>query len=59
MITDADVRLAAARIAGKVRRTPVFFAGPAWFKCEFMQHTGSSKPAGVQPCARLRKSGRA
>ncbi len=47
MITDADVRLAAARIAGKVRRTPVFFAGPAWFKCEFMQHTGSFKARGA------------
>jgi len=36
MITAADVLTAAARIAGSIRQTPVFFAGSAWFKCEYM-----------------------
>lgn len=47
MITAADVHTAAFRIAGMVRQTPVFFAGPAWFKCEYMQHTGSFKARGA------------
>lgn len=47
MITAADVRLAHSRIASRVRRTPVFFAGPAWFKCEYLQHTGSFKARGA------------
>jgi threonine dehydratase len=47
MITAADVQTAASRIAGSIRRTPVFFAGSAWFKCEYMQHTGSFKARGA------------
>ncbi|MBT8160761.1 MULTISPECIES: threonine/serine dehydratase [Arthrobacter] len=53
MITRADVDEAAARIAGRVRRTPVFEAdtgtvpGLLWFKCEFMQHTGTFKARGA------------
>jgi threonine dehydratase len=47
MITAADVHTAASRIAGSIRQTPVFFAGPAWFKCEYMQHTGSFKARGA------------
>jgi threonine dehydratase len=47
MITAADVLTAAARIAGSIRQTPVFFAGSAWFKCEYMQHTGSFKARGA------------
>src|SRR5689334_13843799 len=47
MITAADVQAAASRIAGSIRQTPVFFAGPAWFKCEYMQHTGSFKARGA------------
>ncbi|HET8680546.1 MAG TPA: threonine/serine dehydratase [Micromonosporaceae bacterium] len=53
MITRRDVDAAAARIAGRVRRTPVAevdpgtFAGPSWLKCEFMQHTGTFKARGA------------
>jgi threonine dehydratase len=53
MITSTDVTAAGARIAGRVRRTPVVemdpgtFAGPAWLKCEFLQHTGSFKARGA------------
>jgi threonine dehydratase len=53
MITRVDVDEAAARIAGKIRRTPVFAAdagtmpGQLWFKCEFMQHTGTFKARGA------------
>jgi threonine dehydratase len=47
MITASDVHTAASRIAGSIRKTPVFFAGPAWFKCEYMQHTGSFKARGA------------
>ncbi|RKR88684.1 L-threonine ammonia-lyase [Micromonospora pisi] len=53
MITRADVDAAAVRIAGHVRRTPVFEmdpdgrGGPGWFKCEFMQHTGTFKARGA------------
>jgi threonine dehydratase len=53
MIIRADVVAAAARIAGRVRRTPVAPAydgpgpGQAWFKCEFMQHTGTFKARGA------------
>jgi threonine dehydratase len=47
MITASDVHAAAVRIAGEIRQTPVFFAGPAWFKCEYMQHTGSFKARGA------------
>lgn len=53
MITRVDVDQAAARIAGRIRRTPVFEAdagkapGQLWFKCEFMQHTGTFKARGA------------
>ena len=53
MITRADVDAAAVRIAGRVRRTPLAevdagtFPGPAWLKCEFMQHTGTFKARGA------------
>lgn len=53
MITHRDVDAAAARIAGRVRRTPVVavdagrFPGQVWFKCEYMQHTGSFKARGA------------
>jgi threonine dehydratase len=53
MITRVDVDEAAARIAGKIRRTPVIEAdagtvpGQLWFKCEFMQHTGTFKARGA------------
>ncbi|WP_328999736.1 threonine/serine dehydratase [Kribbella sp. NBC_00709] len=43
-----DVRQAAERIQGRVRRTPVIEAGPGLtFKLELLQHTGSFKPRGV------------
>lgn len=39
---------AAERLRGRVRRTPVFQAAPElWFKCEFMQHTGTFKARGL------------
>lgn len=53
MITRADIDKAAQRTAGLVRRTPVLqadagtAAGPVWFKCEFMQHTGTFKARGA------------
>lgn len=53
MITRADVELAARRTAGLTRLTPVLegdpeaFPGPVWFKCEFMQHTGTFKARGA------------
>ena len=47
MISRRDVEAAAARIASRVRRTPVFDAGPAWFKLEQLQHTGSFKARGA------------
>ncbi|AIY00406.1 threonine dehydratase [Arthrobacter sp. PAMC 25486] len=53
MITREDVDQAAARIAGRVRTTPVLMldAGhsPAevWLKCEFLQHTGTFKARGA------------
>jgi threonine dehydratase len=43
-----DVRAAAKRIDGRVRRTPVLAAGPdRWFKLEFTQHAGSFKTRGM------------
>jgi threonine dehydratase len=43
-----DVREAAARIAGHVRRTPVLASGPErWLKLEQLQHTGSFKARGA------------
>lgn len=48
MITRTDVLAAADRIAGRIRRTPVFAAGPELFlKLEFVQHTGSFKARGA------------
>jgi threonine dehydratase len=44
-----NVESAAARIAGRVRRTPVIGAasGSLWLKLEQLQHTGSFKPRGM------------
>jgi threonine dehydratase len=43
-----DVRQAATRIAGRVRRTPVIQVAPGLtFKLELLQHTGSFKPRGA------------
>lgn len=44
-----DVEIAAARIAGRVRRTPVLetASGSVWLKLEQLQHTGSFKPRGM------------
>ncbi|GGI00533.1 threonine/serine dehydratase [Arthrobacter liuii] len=53
MITRDDVDQAAQRTAGLIRRTPVMEADPdpagaqVWFKCEFMQHTGTFKARGA------------
>ncbi|WP_457946673.1 threonine/serine dehydratase [Pseudarthrobacter sp. alpha12b] len=53
MISHADIDQAARRTAGLIRRTPVMqadpgmFNGPVWFKCEFMQHTGTFKARGA------------
>lgn len=48
MITRDDVLAAQQRISGSVRRTPVLqVADSAWFKCEFLQHTGSFKARGA------------
>ncbi len=48
MITDDEVRAAATRIAGRVRRTPVMVSGPSqWFKLEYVQHAGSFKTRGM------------
>jgi threonine dehydratase len=53
MITSAEVGEAMARIAGRVRRTPIAevdpdtFPGPAWLKLEYMQHTGTFKARGA------------
>ncbi|MFK3984634.1 threonine/serine dehydratase [Micromonospora sp. NPDC050397] len=53
MVQRADIDAAAARIAGHVRRTPVIEigpdepGGPGWFKCEFLQHTGTFKARGA------------
>lgn len=49
MVVDlAGVRAAAKRIDGRIRRTPVYEAGPdLWFKLEFTQHAGSFKTRGM------------
>ncbi|GIG02465.1 threonine/serine dehydratase [Catellatospora citrea] len=53
MITKVDVADAAARIAGRFRRTPLAaiepggLFGTSWLKCEYMQHTGSFKARGA------------
>ncbi|MCA2212555.1 threonine/serine dehydratase [Jidongwangia harbinensis] len=48
MINQDEVRAAATRIAGRVRRTPVLDAGGSWwFKLEYLQHAGSFKTRGM------------
>ncbi|MGN6782017.1 MAG: threonine/serine dehydratase [Marmoricola sp.] len=52
MITRTDIEQAGERIAGRVRRTPLAcveaaFGAPAWFKLEYLQHTGSFKARGA------------
>lgn len=48
MITIEDVEAAAARIQGRVRRTPVMeMDGDGWFKLELTQHTGTFKARGA------------
>ncbi len=47
MISTADVARAAARIEGRVRRTPVLADDGVWFKLEQLQHTGSFKARGA------------
>ncbi|WP_033341078.1 threonine/serine dehydratase [Catenuloplanes japonicus] len=50
MISKADVDAAAARIGGRVRRTPVLpvaDSGATVFKLEFLQHTGTFKARGA------------
>ncbi|MEV6413933.1 threonine/serine dehydratase [Kribbella sp. NPDC051718] len=47
-VTPADIQLAADRIAGHVRRTPVLRVSPTLaFKLELLQHVGSFKPRGA------------
>jgi threonine dehydratase len=47
-VTRQDIKLAAERIAGRIRRTPVFHASPTLtFKLELLQHVGSFKPRGA------------
>ena len=53
MIDRGDVEEAAARIEGRVRRTPILeveerrFGTPVYLKLELLQHTGSFKPRGI------------
>ena len=48
MITPDDIGMAAKRISGRVRRTPVVEIAPRlWLKLELLQHTGSFKPRGM------------
>src|SRR6266536_3963553 len=55
MIGSRDIDFAAARISGRIRRTPVVeidrgafaAAGRLWLKLEYMQHAGSFKIRGV------------
>lgn len=55
LVSPADIEAAAARIAGRVRVTPVVEPGPGAFgvpgalvlKLESLQHTGSFKPRGA------------
>ncbi|TDD22805.1 threonine/serine dehydratase [Kribbella turkmenica] len=47
-VSLGEVRAAAERIAGRVRRTPVVDVAPGLtFKLELLQHTGSFKPRGA------------
>ncbi|GLY01687.1 threonine/serine dehydratase [Actinoplanes sp. NBRC 101535] len=48
MINTSDVRDAARRLEGRLRRTPVFATAPdRWFKLEYLQHAGSFKTRGM------------
>jgi threonine dehydratase len=48
MIKNDEVRAAASRIDGRIRRTPLVRAdGPHWFKLEYLQHAGSFKSRGM------------
>ncbi len=52
MITRADVEAARARVAGRVRRTPLLAmdatdTAAGWYKLEQLQHTGSFKARGA------------
>src|SRR5499433_820601 len=51
MLTRDDVDAAQKRIHGRVRRTPVLppdgDTSRIWFKCEWLQHTGSFKARGA------------
>lgn len=51
MLERSDVLTADARIRPHIRRTPMFRSdgpgGTLWFKCEFVQHTGSFKARGA------------
>jgi threonine dehydratase len=48
VVERSDVEAAARRLAGRIRRTPVLeLPGGVWFKCEFMQHTGTFKARGA------------
>ena len=50
MVGRDDVRTAAERIAGRVRRTPlvrVSDSDAVWLKCEFLQHCGVFKTRGA------------
>jgi threonine dehydratase len=46
-VTPDDVDIAAERIAGRVRRTPVIEHGPLTLKLELLQHAGSFKTRGA------------
>ena len=47
-VTRDDIQLAAQRIAGRVRRTPVLRVSPTLsLKLELLQHVGSFKPRGA------------
>ncbi|MDX6295452.1 MAG: threonine dehydratase [Kribbellaceae bacterium] len=47
-VTRQDIELAAERIAGRIRRTPVLQVLPTLtFKLELLQHVGSFKPRGA------------
>ena len=47
MIDFSEIEVAARRVAGRIRRTPVFNAGPVLLKLEFLQHAGSFKTRGM------------
>jgi len=50
MVGRSDVQTAAARIAGRVRRTPLMRPSnrdSVWIKCEFLQHCGVFKTRGA------------